>query len=265
MPQRVRVEVHDQIAHVTLARPDKRNGLDLPMLRALAAVPTQLRADRDVRAVILSGEGDTFCAGLDFVSVGENRREFTLAGLKVPGGLNLFQRACWNWRELPVPVLAVLHGHCFGGGMQLALAADFRFTTPDCEISIMEARWGLIPDMSASVTLRELVPMDVAMRLTMTGEVFDGRQALGYGLVTGVGEQPLADAEDLAALLLTRSPDALAASKRLLHETWHRGPRRAMWTETWLQMKLLRGTNHHIARRANLAKQVPNYLSRRLR
>lgn len=270
MSDRVLLDVRDadtgQVAYVTLNRPDKYNGLDLPMLRGLIDTAARIAADRAVRAVIMVGDGNAFCAGLDFASVGRSPAAFARAGLKVPGmKTNLFQQACWAWRELPVPVIAVLHGHCFGGGMQLALAADFRFATPDCELSIMEAKWGLIPDMTGSVTLRELVPMDVAKRLTMTAEVFDGQQAADYGLVTGVGDEPLKEAEALVGLLLSRSPDAIALTKRLLHSTWTKSPRRAFWTETWLQARLMLGANHRIARTANLAKKVPAYTERRLR
>ena len=264
-PDRVRVEVLDQVAHVTLSRADKYNGLDLAMLHALADLPRRIAANRRIRAVILAGEGKAFCTGLDFAWATRSRAAFIRAGLKLPGQTtNLFQRACWAWRELPVPVIAVLHGYCFGGGMQLALAADFRFATPDCKLSVMEGKLGLIPDMTGSVTLRELVPMDVAKRLTMTAEIFNGRQALDYGLLTGVSDDPLQEAETLAGQLLTRSPDALALTKRLLHSTWHRPPRRAFWTETWLQIRLLHGANHRIAREANLAKEIPVYTSRRL-
>jgi enoyl-CoA hydratase/carnithine racemase len=265
MSHRVLLDVRDQVAYVTLNRADKYNGLDLSMLRALVEVGNRVAADREVRAVILAGDGPAFCAGLDFASVGKDPRAFALAGLKLPGRLNLFQRACWVWRELPVPVVAVLHGHCFGGGLQLALAADFRFATPDCEFSIMEGKWGLIPDMTGSVTLRELVPMDVAKRLTMTAEVFDGRQAREYGLVTGVADDPVKEAEALVGQLLARSPDSIALTKQLFHRTWTRRPARAFWTETVLQVRLLRGANHRIARTANLAKEAPAYVSRRLR
>jgi enoyl-CoA hydratase/carnithine racemase len=264
MTDRVLLEVRDRVAYVTLNRADKYNGLDLPMLRGLVAVARRIEADRDVRAVILAGDGPAFCAGLDFASVGKDPRAFAMAGIKLPGRLNLFQRACWAWRELPVPVIAVLHRHCFGGGMQLALAADFRFATPECELSIMEGKWGLIPDMTGSVTLRELVPIDVAKRLTMTAEVFDGRQALDYGLVTGVADEPRKEAEALVNQLLARSPDALALSKKLFHRTWTQRPARAFWTETVLQARLLRSANHRIARAANLAKEAPAYVSRRL-
>jgi enoyl-CoA hydratase/carnithine racemase len=261
MDTRLDLDVRDGIAYATLNRPEKLNGLDMAMIRALAATPKRIAADRDVRAVILSGAGDAFCAGLDFASVGKDRRAFTLAGLKLPGQLNLFQKACWNWRSLPVPVIAALHGHCYGGGMQLALAADFRIAAPDCRLSIMEARWGLIPDMTGSVTLRELLPMDVAKRLVMTAEVFDGLRGRELGLVTEVSDEPLKAAESLAAELAARSPDALAATKALLHRTWSRAPRWAFWTETVLQARLLRGANHRIARSA---REAPEWVRRRV-
>jgi enoyl-CoA hydratase/carnithine racemase len=265
MTDRVLLDVRDRVAHVTLNRAAKYNGLDLPMLHGLVDVAGRIAADRELRAVILVGDGSAFCAGLDFASVGKDPRAFALAGIKLPGRLNLFQRACWAWRELPVPVIAVLHGHCFGGGMQLALAADFRFATPDCELSVMEGKWGLIPDMTGTVTLRELVPMDVAKRLTMTAEVFDGRQAHEYGLVTGVADDPMKAAEALVDQLLTRSPDAIALTKKLFHRTWTQRPARAFWTETVLQARLLRSANHRIARSANLAKEAPAFVTRRLR
>ncbi len=262
---RILVEVRDNIAHVQLNRPDKYNGLDLAMMHALAGVPRRLRADRELRAVILSGAGEAFCAGLDFASVAQQQRTFLLNILKVPGGLNLYQRACWNWRTLSVPVIAAIHGYCFGGGFQLALACDFRIATPDSKISILEGKWGLIPDMTGSVTLRELVPMDVAMRLTMTAETFDGRTALEYGLVSELSDEPLVAAQALADQLATRSPDALAASKALLHRTWSRAPRWAFWTETFLQGRLLIGVNHKIARVAGMKREPARFERRTLR
>jgi enoyl-CoA hydratase/carnithine racemase len=267
MSERVLVDVRDQVAYVTLNRPEKYNGLDFPMFHGLVAAAKQVAADRSVRVVILSGAGNAFCAGLDFASVGkEPARTHARAFAKLPTQTtNLFQRTCWAWRELPVPVIAVVHGYCFGGGMQLALAADFRFATPDCEMSIMEGKWGLIPDMTGSVTLRELVPMDVAKRLTMTAETFDGTKALAYGLVTGVSDEPRKDADALAGELIARSPDAVALTKRLFHSTWTSSPRAAFWTESWLQQKLLRSANHKIVRKANLAKQLPEFVARRFK
>jgi len=263
MSERVGVEVADEIAYVTLTRADKYNGLDFPMLRALISAARQVASDRAIRVVILQGAGRGFCAGLDFASVGKDPKAMIRGFAKLPvQTTNLFQRACWVWRELPVPVIAVVHGKCYGGGFQLALAADFRMSTPDCEYSMMEATWGLIPDMSGSVTLRELVGMDIAKRLAMTGELFDGVRAREYGLVTEVSADPLADAHTLAAALIAGSPDAVAATKALLQQSWHRSPRAALWLESRLQLRLLFGANHKIARAANAAKQVPAYVRR---
>ena len=264
--RRVLLDVRDGVAEVTLNRPAKRNGLDLAMLSALVDAARRIRQDPSIRAVILSGAGPAFCAGLDFAAVDKaGPLAMARAGLKLPGRkTNLFQRACWAWRELPVPVIAVLHGHCFGGGLQLALAADFRFATPDCELSVMEGKWGLIPDMTGSVTLRELLPMDLAKRLVMTAEVFDGRTALEYGLVTGTDDDPRRRAERLVEQLRSRSPDALASTKKLLHGTWSRSPRWAFWIETVLQARLMTGANHRIARTALLRGEVPEFAERRL-
>jgi len=265
MSERVVVEVRDQIAYATLNRPDKYNGLDFPMFRDLVAAAKRIEKDRDIRAVILQGEGKAFCAGLDFAAFGkESTVSQAKAFAKLPGReTNMFQESCWAWRTLPVPVIAVTHGYCYGGGLQLALAADFRFSTPDCEFAVLEAKWGLIPDMTGSVTLRELLPMDLAKRLTMTAETFDGTKALEYGLVTGVSDEPLKEAETLAAEIITRSPDAIAYTKRLFHETWYRAPRWAFWTETVLQGRLLTGANHKIARKAGMAKQAPQWVTRK--
>ncbi|MBJ7348665.1 MAG: crotonase/enoyl-CoA hydratase family protein, partial [Thermoleophilaceae bacterium] len=233
MSKRVRLEVTNEIAYVTLDRADKLNGLDLQMLDELVATARKVGRDRAIRAVILQGAGDAFSAGLDFATVGKQPAKAARAAIKFPGqSLNQFQRACWVWRKLPVPVVAVTHGRCYGGGLQLALAADFRFSTPDCEFSIMEGKWGMIPDMTGSVTLRELIGMDQAKRLTMTAETFDGLRAKELGLVTEVSDQPLRDAEALIAQIVTRSPDSVAATKQLLHKTWNKSPRRAFWIET---------------------------------
>lgn len=263
MTDRVRTEIRDDIAYVTMTRGEKFNGLDLEMFDALIDAAKQVKRNRDVRAVILQGDGPAFCAGLDFKSVGKNQVKFMLNFFRLPGrATNLYQEVCWTWRELPVPVIAVLHGKCYGGGFQLALGADFRFATPDCEFSILEAKWGLIPDMSGSVTLRELVGMDQAKRLTMTGEFFDGDRAAELGLVTGVSPTPLKEAEALAEELKTRSPDAVAATKQLFHRTRHLSPRAAFRIESRLQRRLILGANHKIAKAAGLAKKAPEYVRR---
>ncbi len=252
------------IAHVQLARPEKLNGLDLQMMRELVAAGKQLRRDKSVRAVVISGQGDAFCSGLDFASVGRQPAAAARGFLKVPRlqRLNLYQRVGWVWRELPVPVVAALHGRCYGGGLQLALACDFRVASPDCELSVMEAKWGLVPDMTGTVTLRELLPIDLAKRLTMTAEVFSGQRALEYGLVTEVADEPLAAAFTLAEAVSARSPDAAAATKRLFHRTWTASERKAFWVESREQMALLRSKNHTRARKSGGA---PDHWSDRQR
>lgn len=264
MSDRIRIEKDGAIAHVVLNRPDKLNGLDLPMLQGLIDAAKQIERDKTVRAVIMRGEGDAFCAGLDFASVGKNQRKMAMGFLKVPRlqRYNLYQRAPGVWRDLPVPVIAAIHGHCYGGGIQIALCADFRISTPDAKLSVMEAKWGLIPDMTGSVTLRELVPIDVAKRLTMTAEVFTGKRAKKLGLVTDTADDPVQAAEELAQLLIARSPDATASAKRLFQQSWTASERKAYWIETKEQAKLIRGENHAIARKAGAKGEQPQYRDR---
>ena len=260
---RVTLSINDHIATVSLNRPDKYNGLDLEMMRGLVASAKTIKKNRDVRVVILRGEGKAFCAGLDFATVTKTPLKMLLAftkfGIKKT---NLFQQACWAWRELPVPVIAVLHGYCYGGGLQLALAADFRIATPDCELSVMESKWGLIPDMTGTVTLRELVPMDVAKELAMTGRRFDAVEAKTLHLVTQVAEQPEQAARALADAILTRSPDAVSATKALFQSTRHAAEEQAFDRESSLQFKLLRGRNQGEAMAANLKKREPRFRPR---
>ncbi len=264
MSKRVSLEVRDQVAYVTMVRGEKYNGLDWDMFVSLVETARKVRKDRSIRAVILRGEGPAFSTGLDVASF--FGKPFKAAGIFLKYGFkstNLAQEAAWCWRRLPVPVIAVTHGRCYGGAFQIALAADFRFSTPDCEFSIMEVKWGLIPDMSGSVTLRELLPIDQAKRLTMTGETFDGRRAKTLNLVTEVSDDPLALAEALAAQIKTRSPDAVAAAKMLFQKTWTASERRAFAVETRLQWHMFFSRNQRIALKAGMAKQAPNFEPRR--
>ena len=168
---RVETTINEKgVAHVVLNRPDKLNGMDLPMFEAVAETASKLRQDRNIRAVILSGKGRAFCTGLDVKSVAKNPSSTMKRLLERPSGYgakgneigNLAQDVSYLWRELPVPVIAVLHGMCYGAGFQIALGADMRYATPDCKVSIMEGKWGLIPDMGASIFLRELTRIDIA-------------------------------------------------------------------------------------------------------
>ena len=259
---RVKTEITNGIATVTMTRADKLNALDLEMLQGLVAASKQIRKDRNIRAVILHGDGEAFCAGLDFPSVTKNPWKLLPTVFKFGKKTNLFQEIAWCWRKLPIPVIAVIHGHCYGGGLQLALGADFRFATPDCKFSIMEAKWGLIPDMSASVTLRELISIDLAKELTMTGRVFSGADAEKYGLITRTATDPMDEAKKLIEEIITRSPDSVSMSKRLFHSTWNASVRCAFAIETWLQLKLLLGKNQRIALQSNFKKIPPKFLPR---
>ena len=250
------VAVDGGIARVRLERPDKLNALTLDTLDALAGTARELRADRTLRGVVLSGAGDSFCAGLDFATVLRDPARVRRAFVPLPWrGTNLFQEACWAWRRLPVPVVAAVHGHCYGGGLQIALAADLRMTTPDARWSVLEAKWGLVPDMSGIQALSQQVRMDVAKRLTMTGEVLSGTRAVELGLASEVHDDPGAAAEAFLAEVATRSPDSVAATKRVFERTWSSGPRRTFARERLEQALLLRRANTRTARESALRRE----------
>jgi enoyl-CoA hydratase/carnithine racemase len=227
--QRVSLTIADGIADVRMTRPDKRNALDGAMFTALAAAGERLKSEPGVRAVVLSGEGSSFCAGLDFGSFQQ------MAGAGGAGGgdgnpgsmqegriTHLGQQVCWVWQEVPAPVIAAVHGHALGGGAQIALGADIRIVHPDAQLSIREVHWGLVPDMTGTHMLSQLVRADVAKELVFTARVFDGREAHALGLATRLSDEPRADAMAMAAEIAGRSPDAVKASKALLNGVLHR-------------------------------------------
>lgn len=256
---RVTVRFDQHIAWVALSRPDKYNALDFDMMHALVEGARRVRKQPGIRAVIVHGEGPAFCAGLDFASATRQPARILAGFLPWHRKDNLFQRLCLSWRDLPMPVIAVTHGYCFGGGLQLALGCDFRFSAPDCSFSVMEIRWGLIPDMGASVALRELVPVDVAMELTMTGRELSADEALALKLISRIEPEPLEAAEAFAKLLAGHSPDAVSAAKRLFRDTRHGSERHALRRERWLQLKVLLGNNQREAMRARLEKRDPDF------
>lgn len=256
----VTCNVVDGIAQVRLARPEKLNALTLVTLEELVATAHRLRRDRTLRAVVIAGEGDAFCAGLDFAAVLKDRTQIARAFVPRPWrGTNTFQEACWAWRRIPVPVIAAVHGHCLGGGLQIALAADFRYATPDSTWSVLEGKWGIIPDMSGIRSLAELTSIDVAKRLTMTAEMVSGKEAHDLGLVTALDADPVAGATAFAEQLAGRSPDALAAAKRLFNDTWTSGPRRTFARERFEQAFLLFSRNATVAREAAFGKVAPQF------
>lgn len=236
------------VAYVRLNRPEKHNGLDKLLILELISVAKRIRKDKEVRAVILSGAGPSFCAGLDIKSLKQNPMMVPRLFLKWPWtSANGFQRVATVWRTLPVPTICVIHGNCFGGGLQIALGTDIRITTPDAHWSVMEAKWGIIPDMGITTTLTTLTRYDIAQELTLTGRLFSGEEALQYGLATRISQTPMAEAEQLAQQICQQSPDQTAAVKRLFYKTWKAGVRRALLWERWIQLRLLGRRNNRIA------------------
>lgn len=256
MSERVRVDRDGAVATVWMTRPEKRNGLDLPMFEQLVATGRELAEDPTLRAVVLAGEGPAFCAGLDFQAFMATP-QVSQKLLDRRGATNLAQQVAWVWRELPVPVIAAIHGPCFGGGLQIALGADIRLAHPEAQLSVMEIRWGLIPDMSVTQTLLPLVRPDVAKELTFTGRRLSGTEALAIGLVTRVVDDPHAEAKALAETIASKSPHAIRATKALYDRAPGLSPAESFALETELQLPLLGSKNQLEAVQANMQKRDP--------
>ena len=253
--ERVLFAVKNNIAYVALNRPEKLNGLDMAMFKALISTAKKIRKNTKIRAVILSGKGDSFCAGLDFNALSKDKWMAPKLFLKWPWTrTNIAQEVADCWRKLPVPVLCVIHGNCFGGGMQIALGCDFRFAKPDANFSIMEMKWGLIPDMSGTLALSKLTQLDTAMALTMTGRQFNAMEGKAFGLITECTDTPVEAAELLAKDIVKQSPDAVAATKRLFQKTWNASETSALRWERWIQARLLGRKNNRIAIANGLTK-----------
>lgn len=263
MDTRVETKIDGGIAYVWLNRPEKHNALDFAMFKALDACIRALAKDKGVRAVILQGRGEDFCTGLDVKSVlSRPRQAFSLLAKWWPGRANLAQRVSVGWRDLPVPVIAVIQGRCWGGGLQIALGADVRIATPDADLSVMEGKWGLIPDMGGTLALREIMPKDKAMVLAMSAKTLDAKEAEQMGLVTQVSEQALQEAEQLAQSFANRSPDAIGAVKRLYRKAWQGSRAKALALESWYQIKVLLGKNQRIATKRELKDPEASYKPR---
>jgi enoyl-CoA hydratase/carnithine racemase len=258
MSDRIAIKLENGIARVRLTRADKRNALDLEMFRAIAAAQREVRAQPGVRAVILEGDGEDFCSGLDVKSMMSNRTGMLQLLWKwLPWQTNLAQQVSVGWRRLPVPVIAAIQGRCWGGGLQIALGADFRIAHPNTSLSIMEGKWGLIPDMGGTLALRELCRQDQAMRLAMTADIVDAATALGAGLLTEVSDEPQVTAIQWATAFSQRSPDVIAAVKKLYRKSWHGREGDALARETLYQARILTGPNQSIAVRRQLGQDIP--------
>jgi enoyl-CoA hydratase/carnithine racemase len=267
MENRVSISVTEGVADVRLVRADKMNALDQAMFEALVAATDRLASEQGLRAVVLSGEGRAFCAGLDmgrFAAMNENggngipggeKRDLTL---RTHGLANFPQQAVWGWRQLPVPVIAAVHGVAFGGGFQLALGADMRFLSADARMSIMEIKWGLVPDMAGTPILASLVRDDILRELTYTGRIFSAEEALSYGLATRICGDPRGAALEVALEIAGKSPHAVRAAKRMLNRlSVDPGP--ALLAESIEQQRLIGSANQTEAVRANLEKRAPRF------
>ena len=260
----------DGVVQLQLARADKMNALDPAMFDALIEAGEALRGDTAVRAVVISGRGKAFCAGLDMASfermqqgagadvLGEGAAGADLLA-RTHGISNAAQQVAMVWREVPVPVIAAVHGVAFGGGLQVALGADIRIVAPDTKLSVMEIKWGLVPDMAGMVLMRELARSDVVRELTFTGRIFSGEEALQIGFATRVSADPLAEALQMAHEIAGKSPDAIRAGKRLLNASLAQSAAELLMAESVEQKALIGSANQTEAVKANIERRAPQF------
>ncbi|MDE2466566.1 MAG: crotonase/enoyl-CoA hydratase family protein [Alphaproteobacteria bacterium] len=266
MTDRVVMELKDGVADVRMVRSDKMNALDQAMFDALIETGERLKHEKGVRVVVLSGEGRAFCAGLDmgnFAKMASGERAGGTGLVDQPrtqAGANRAQQACYVWREVPVPVIAAVHGVAFGGGLQVALGADLRFVSADARLSVMEIKWGLVPDMAGMALLRRLVRDDIARDLTFSGRTVDGEEAVRIGLASRVCADPRAEALAFAAQIASKNPDAIRAAKRLLNLAVEADAHEIFKAETTEQVALIGSPNQVEAVMANLQKRAPRFV-----
>jgi enoyl-CoA hydratase/carnithine racemase len=268
MEERVSISISEGVADVRLVRADKMNALDQAMFEALVGATDRLSKEKGVRAVVLSGEGRAFCAGLD---MGRFAAMKDKGGNGIPGGenrdltkrthgkANFPQQAVWGWRQLEVPVIAAIHGVAFGGGFQLALGADMRFLSADARMSIMEIKWGLVPDMAGMALMRTLAREDIVRELTYTGRIFDAEEALAIGFATKVMDDPYAAALATAREIANKNPAAIRADKRILNAMADGTNAELLLAESTEQDKLIGSANQKEAVMANLEKRQPKF------
>ncbi|MBW2523780.1 MAG: crotonase/enoyl-CoA hydratase family protein [Deltaproteobacteria bacterium] len=258
MSARVLVERDGAVAEVKLNRPDKRNGLDLEMFEQLSAAGREVGADKTVRAVILSGAGKGFCAGLDWMSFMTLPDQGKGLLERPPDEVaNLAQQVAWVWQQAPMPVIAAIHGFAMGGGLQIALGADLVYAEESAQLSVMEGRYGIIPDMGITQTLLRRVSIDVAKELVFTARRFSAKEGVELGLISRVVDDPLGAARLTAKQIAKRNPHAVRAAKQLINEAWLMGPKESFALETQLQLPLLGSKNQLEAAQAVFQKRDP--------
>lgn len=259
MSERLVVEVSNHVAQVTLNRADKHNAVDRAMFDAFIETGSALAGDSSIRAVVLAGAGENFCAGIDISTFTDGGISPELMQPIDGSAANYFQSAAYVWRQMPVPVIAALRGVVFGAGFQVALGADLRIAAPDTRMSIMETKWGIIPDMGISTLLPANVAYDKAAELTWSGRIVDTEEALALGLVTMRADDPLASALQLAGEIAARSPDAVRAAKKLLQASYEERDQKLLALEARLQMQVMAGANQKEAVLANVEQRAPKF------
>ncbi len=260
MKPRIKISKAGQVVSVMLDRADKYNALDMPMFAALSEAADDIANDKAARAVVLHGAGANFCAGIDTGIFADPNVDIGASmSPAAPSPANIYQRAAYAWRELPIPVICALQGITYGGGLQIAMGADLRFASADARFSIMETKWGLIPDMAITTTLRHIVSPDRVKELAWSARVFDAAEALQFGLVTAIHDDPLAAAMGAAEEYAARSPDAIQGIKRLVNEGWDGSESEALALEARLQLGVMGKPNQVEAVRANMEKRAPRF------
>lgn len=254
--QRVSIEMQDGVADVRLARPDKMNALDPAMFAGIIDAIATLGGMAGLRAVVLSGEGRAFCAGLDMASMAGAGSGVELAA-RTHGLANDFQQVAWGWRMLPVPVIAAVHGVAFGGGLQIAAGADVRIAAPDAKLSVMEIKWGIVPDMAGFALWRGTVRDDALREAAYTARTFDAAEAQALGFVTRLADDPHAEAMALARAIAGRNPHAIRAAKRLANLEGDAAA--VLAAESAEQAALLRTPNQIEAVMANMQNRPPDF------
>ncbi|MFT4518450.1 MAG: enoyl-CoA hydratase/carnithine racemase [Halioglobus sp.] len=263
MTELVTVDINNHVADVRLNRAEKMNALSIPMFEEITRVGQELAQNKEIRAIVLSGEGRGFCAGLDLANMTDPDFSADPFG-EGRGGFypNFYQLPGYVWKKMPVPVICALHGVAYGGGFQIAMGADIRIAHPSTRLSVMEIKWGLIPDMSTSQTLRDLVRVDVAKELTFTGRVVESEEALSLGLVTSISENPRDAALELATTIARRNPNAITYAKYLFDSTWHGDEYEGLKAEERLQAKVLKTPNQIEAVMSEMEGRAADYTQR---
>ena len=263
MSDRITIEITNHVAQVRLNRADKYNAVDMNMIYGLIEAAANIKQQKGIRAVVIAGNGPSFCSGLDIPSIMSQPENIkTLLTTEEGYDANLAQRCALDWHDLDIPVIAALQGHVYGAGLQIAMAADIRIAHKETLMSIMEIKWGLIPDMSLTATVPHFARQDVIKELTFTGKKFNAEEGLAYGLVTRLDDDPIQAATELAQQIAGKNPDAVQGSKTLLNQAWQADRKDALALEEQIQRTIIASKNQLEAVQANFAKREPVFIDK---